>query len=159
MSRGVLCGLLCFLLITGSCSKDELVEPIDLELEKAEAILFAEQILDLVNQHRESIGKLELTRNVTADDLAAAHTNYMISQGEISHTDFISRLRSLQDEENADAAAENVAAGYDSAEAVMEGWIGSSGHRTNIEGNFTHIGIAAGKDSNGKYYYTQLFYR
>jgi len=159
MNRGVICGLLCVLLIAGSCSKDELVGPTDLELERAEAKLYAEQILTLVNEHRESIGKLGLARNVTADDLAMTHTNFMISQGEISHTDFLSRFESLQDEENANAAAENVAAGYTSAESVMQGWIESTGHRTNIEGNFTHIGIAAGKDSNGKYYYTQLFYR
>ncbi len=28
-----------------------------------------------------------------------------------------------------------------------------------IEGNYTHIGIAVIKDAQGRYYFTQLFYR
>ena len=60
---------------------------------------------------------------------------------------------------NAKAAGENVAFGYATGETVMEGWLNSPGHKANIEGNFTHIGIAAIKDENGRYYYTQLFFR
>jgi len=41
----------------------------------------------------------------------------------------------------------------------MQGWINSLGHKANIEGYFTHIGIAAVKNSQGVYYYAQLFYR
>jgi uncharacterized protein YkwD len=41
----------------------------------------------------------------------------------------------------------------------MTGWLNSSGHKANIEGNFAHISIATIKDSQGRYYYTQLFYR
>jgi uncharacterized protein YkwD len=40
------------------------------------------------------------------------------------------------------AAGENIAYGYPSASAVLSAWLGSSGHRANIEnGNYTHHGV------------------
>lgn len=51
------------------------------------------------------------------------------------------------------AAGENIAAGYADAEAVMEGWMNSPGHRNNIlNPDFKEIGV-------GVYnrYYTQMF--
>ena len=40
------------------------------------------------------------------------------------------------------SAGENIARGYPTAEAVVEGWMNSEGHRANIlNGNFTHIGV------------------
>ncbi len=84
----------------------------------------------------------------------------MISQGRISHDNGNSKFLELQEKENARAMGENVASGQNSAQSVMTSWINSTtGHRENIEGNYTHIGIAAVKDENGRYYYTQIFYR
>jgi hypothetical protein len=40
------------------------------------------------------------------------------------------------------AAAENVAHGHPTGTAMHDGWMGSSGHRANILGDFTDIGIA-----------------
>jgi uncharacterized protein YkwD len=56
------------------------------------------------------------------------------------------------------SAAENVAMGYASAEAVVSAWLGSSGHRANIEGSSTRTGVSAVKSSDGVWYYTQVFY-
>jgi len=37
---------------------------------------------------------------------------------------------------------ENIAWGYDTSEAVVNGWMNSEGHRSNIlNGNYTDIGI------------------
>lgn len=53
---------------------------------------------------------------------------------------------------------ENVAAGYASAQAVMNGWMNSPGHRANIlNGSFTEIGVSVRADSNGTLYFTQNF--
>ncbi|MEA1854806.1 CAP domain-containing protein [Cytobacillus sp. FSL W7-1323] len=39
-------------------------------------------------------------------------------------------------------AGENIAKGYTSPKAVVQGWMNSEGHRANIlNGNFTEIGI------------------
>lgn len=139
-----------FLLVSVSCSKDE-------DPEKIEALLISEEILQLVNAHRASVGKDALAMNSLATQLAEEHTHYMIAQNDISHDNFDERSNRLFSEENASGTGENVAYGQQSAKAVMEAWINSSGHRANIEGDFTHIGIGVVKNSSGVYYFTQIF--
>ena len=154
MRRLIACGLIALTFLTVSCSKNELNST-----ETDISFTITEQILELVNQHRKSIGKEMLTRSFEADKVALFHTNYMIEQGEISHDNFYKRMEELRDLVNAKAVAENVAFGYASGESVMEGWLNSPGHKANIEGDFTHVGILAITDEDGKYYYMQLFYR
>lgn len=56
------------------------------------------------------------------------------------------------------SAGENIAAGYDSAQAVVDGWMKSEGHRQNIlNPNFTHIGVGYVKGGSYGCYWTQLF--
>jgi uncharacterized protein YkwD len=53
------------------------------------------------------------------------------------------------------AAGENIAMGYTTPEAVMNGWMNSSGHRANIlSANFTLIGVGYVASGN---YWTQVF--
>ncbi|MFB1050415.1 SafA/ExsA family spore coat assembly protein [Paraliobacillus sp. JSM ZJ581] len=51
-------------------------------------------------------------------------------------------------------AAENIARGQQTPQQVVRAWMNSAGHRKNILGDFSHIGV--GYVSNGKYW-TQLF--
>lgn len=52
---------------------------------------------------------------------------------------------------------ENVAAGYTSAGSVVNGWMGSTGHRDNIlDPSFTHIGVARAQASDGTVYWTMV---
>jgi uncharacterized protein YkwD len=154
MRRLIACGLIALNLLVVSCSKEDLSSnEIDV------SFTITEQILDLANEHRISIGKEKLIRSIDADQVADIHTNYMIEQGFISHDNFYKRMEELKDLVNAKAVGENVAFGYASGESVMEGWLNSPGHKANIEGDFTHVGISAIKDEDGRYYYTQLFYR
>ena len=52
-------------------------------------------------------------------------------------------------------AGENIAMGYPTAEAVVDGWMNSEGHRANIlNASFTEIGVGYVADGN---YYTQMF--
>ncbi len=148
------------ILLVVSCSKDEDDETsIDQEnTVLVDDVLVTDEILKLVNQHRQSIGLTSLTKNETATELAIDHTKYMISKKEISHDDFNQRADVLRDQENANDMAENVASFYPDAESVVMGWLNSPGHKKNIEGNYTYIGISAIKDKDGNYYYTQLFY-
>ncbi len=144
------------LLITAfSCSEDD-TSPAE---EFPNDFAVTQEIFKLVNEYRESNGLSALQKNDTAEQLAIEHTRYMISKSSISHDNFDSRSDKLGEEENSRSSAENVASHYSDAASVMQGWINSDGHRRNIEGNYTHIGIAAVKDENGRYYYTQLFYR
>ncbi len=149
--------LLCFTVLTCtiSCSKDDSSE----DIEKLEALSVEENILQLVNAHRVSLGKETLNTNILATQLAKEHNLFMIGQREISHDNFDDRADRLFDEEKANNVGENVAAKQKSAKDVMDAWLNSQGHRENIEGNFTHIGISAIKNDVGQYYYTQLFLR
>lgn len=148
--------LLCFAVImfnVTSCSKDDSPE----DIAKAEALSVSEEILQLVNNHRASIDKVRLNTNDLATQLAEEHTYYMIAQNDISHDNFNDRSDRLFDEENATRTGENVAYGQASAKDVMDAWLNSSGHRANIEGDFTHIGIGVKKNDTGRYYFTQIF--
>ena len=57
---------------------------------------------------------------------------------------------------NSRAWGENIAYGYNSAESVMKGWMNSPGHRSNILGNYSTIGIGC-FEYNGVDYWVQLF--
>ena len=157
MKRKILCGVLALSLLTNACSKDTVDTPKN-DAQNEVSITITDEILQLVNTHRQSVGLPDLIRSDIANAIADKHTEYMISKNKISHDNFAARFEELKKEVNARSAGENVAYGYATAKTVMDGWLNSSGHRANIEGNFTHIGISAIKDSEGRYYYTQLFY-
>lgn len=59
------------------------------------------------------------------------------------------------------ASGENIAAGYQSAGAVHEGWMNSPGHRANIlNSKFTHVGFGYVEGgTNYKGYWVQMFIR
>lgn len=149
--------LACFAVLTCtvSCSKDDSKE----DIEKQQAKTITDEILQLVNTYRASVGKSALSENNLATELAKEHTLFMIDQNELSHDNFDERGRRLINEENAIKIAENVAFKYKTAEEVMEAWINSDGHRKNLEGDFVHIGISAIKNDAGIYYFTQLFFK
>lgn len=52
-------------------------------------------------------------------------------------------------------AGENIARGYRTPQAVVNGWMNSSGHRANIlNASYTQIGVGYVQDGN---YWTQMF--
>lgn len=158
--------LACFavLICNVSCTTDDILTE-NIEAEEADnedtdnegSVSIIQEILQLVNAHRESFGMQTLEFNDLATQLAEEHTEFMINAKEISHDYFSERANRLFDEEKATNVGENVAVGQRSAKDVMDAWLNSQGHRENIEGNFTHIGISAIKNDAGRYYYTQLF--
>jgi uncharacterized protein YkwD len=53
---------------------------------------------------------------------------------------------------------ENVAYGYGTASAVVNGWMGSTGHRANIlNAQYTMMGSCSAAASNGTIYWVQQF--
>lgn len=156
--------LLCVLLFS-SCSKEELPtdKNLDLTYEKLYDNLayspIEQEIVNLVNEHRASLGLEPLAKvdevTIQADD----HTKYMIQQNQVSHDNFGKRYEALVTEIGAKAVGENVGYGYHSAKGVVDAWIKSDGHRANIEGNFTHFGISVDKNADGRNYFTNIFVR
>ncbi len=116
---------------------------------------FVAQILDLVNAERVDRGLRPLTASTAALAESLRWSDVQASAQRMYHrSDLFRGLPS-----SATYVGENVAMGYRTAAAVMEGWMNSSGHRANIlNGRFTHIGIGVAADSDGTLYYTQIFF-
>lgn len=115
-------------------------------------------ILKLVNDHRESIGIAKLASLDIVSNVADQHTAYMITNGTVSHDNFVQRVDQLTKNANAKKVGENVAYGYGTAKGVVNGWLKSDGHRKVIENtDYTHFGISTDTNSENRNYFTQIF--
>ncbi len=150
--------LVLFVITLASCSRDSPLESTDITVAQ-NAIEVENELLGLVNDHRVSLGASLLQFNAVAYQYANAHNDYMISKGSLSHDNFSSRASKISSETNAKAVAENVAKDYSDAAQAFEGWFNSIGHRTTMEGDFTHTAVSVKKNSDGDYYFTQLFFK
>ncbi len=116
------------------------------------------EILQLVNTHRENLGLNTLSKLDIISNVASTHTNYMIAIDEVNHDNFPTRQRNLVDNANAKSVGENVAYGFNSALGVVNAWIKSDGHRKIIEDpTYTHFGISTDSNIEGRNYFTQIF--
>jgi hypothetical protein len=98
----------------------------------------ADTLHSLVNQARAANGLGALSRNGAMDAVAVNWANQLVANGALSHNPSYS----AQIPGGWGSAAENVAQGYSSASSMHDGWMASSGHRANILGNYTAVGIA-----------------
>ncbi len=153
------------LFTVASCTKDEDVVAdeanysIYVNLAKETDWQMANEILELINDHRTSLGLRTIKRDQQhASAYAVEHTKYMINIEKINHDNFSTRSRALKDR-GAQSVSENVAMGYTSAESVVNAWLNSPGHKSVIEGNYTHSGFGVMQNSKGHYYFTQIFYK
>lgn len=160
--RGLL--VLAVLVLFTSCSKDDMDQndsinyEIDLSIVHKNDAEMSEEILILINNHRVSVGLNPLTMDQAyASAYAVDHTDYMISLSQINHHNFHVRSEGMKSR-GAVRVAENVAYGYENAEAVVNGWLNSPSHREIIEGNYTHSGFGVFQNEQGRYFFTQLFY-
>ncbi|MEO7531812.1 MAG: CAP domain-containing protein [Sediminibacterium sp.] len=120
-----------------------------------------ESILGYINAHRRSKGLSSLQMNDAASTQAYQHSKNMATgKTGFGHTGFDQRIQAIKKAMGTTymaASAENVAYGQLSAQAVVKGWLNSSGHRRNIEGNYNLTGIGVAKDREGVIYFTQIF--
>lgn len=103
------------------------------------------QVVALVNQERAAYGLSPLTLSADLSDGARLKSQDMRDNRYFDHnsptygTPF-EMMRSLGITYR--AAAENIAMGYRTAEAVVDGWMNSPGHRANIlSDKYTEIGV------------------
>lgn len=115
------------------------------------------EILELINNHRIGMGLNPLNNMNIIKSVAFTHTDYMVEINQVNHDNFFQRKNSLIQNAGAVSVSENVAYGYSSAQAVVNAWINSAGHRANIEGNYTDFDISAEQNSEGRWYYTNIF--
>ena len=122
---------------------------------------FIEDILDNVNQYRQSKGLSALTLNKVISAEAEKHSQNMASgRVDFGHDGFSSRIQRISTQLGpAKLSAENVALGNLSAKQVVTNWINSPAHRENMEGNYTLTGIGTATNKKGVIYFTQIFIR
>jgi len=116
------------------------------------------EILDLVNDHRASLGLSTLTKLNIISGEADVHTEYMIKTNSVNHDNFNKRAQNLMTNAGAKIVGENVAYGFSSALGVFNGWLKSDEHRKIIENpSYTHFGISTNTNSENRNYFTQIF--
>lgn len=116
------------------------------------------ELARVINEYRESIGlnKLELANYVSLK--SEEHDEYMIQTNTASHAGFPERAEDITNALGAKRVNENVAYNFDTAKSALGAWLASPSHKANIEGDFTHFGIAVKvSPTTGKKYYTNIF--
>lgn len=121
------------------------------------------EVINLVNVERRKNGQPTLSPNNELSNVARIKSQDFINNNYFSHnsptygTPF-NMLRTFGVPFT--AAAENVANGQRTASEVMNSWMNSSGHRSNIlSPAYNQIGVGVARDSNGRLYWTQMFIR
>ena len=121
---------------------------------------FEQEVIRLVNEIRAENGLSTLTYDWELARVARYKSQDMKDNNYFSHTSPVygspfQMMKSFGISYR--SAGENIAKGYATPEAVVEGWMNSPGHRANIlNSSFTHIGV--GYVADGRYW-TQMFIR
>jgi uncharacterized protein YkwD len=117
------------------------------------------QILDLVNDYRKTKKLSPLQNNAAIEYQARRHSMDMGTHRiPFGHQGLSFRIKYIQEKvPGATIVGENVAYGNLSAKAVVSGWIKSTEHRKNMEGNFKYTGIGVTRNMQNQLYFTQIF--
>jgi uncharacterized protein YkwD len=121
-----------------------------------------QSVFQQINQYRQQKGLAALTLNDTITQQARQHSQDMANSRAISHNGFDARIKAIGSKISWRGAAENVAynAGFsDPVGQAVNGWLKSPGHLQNIVGNYNLTGIGVSQNSQGEYYFTQMFIR
>ena len=122
---------------------------------------FERKVIELCNTERQVRGIPLLKEDNDLMNLARIKSQDMIDENYFGHDspkygNFSSMLSSY--EIKFIQAAENVAEGQNTPEEVVECWMGSNSHRSNIlNAAFTNVGVGTAMDENGIIIWTQHF--
>lgn len=130
---------------------------------------FTRRVVDLTNEERVEAGCAPLSVNVQLVNAAQRHSEDMAFNDFFSHTGSDGSLPWDRMEAAGyewQEAGENIAAGYQTPESVVSGWMASAGHRANIlRCSYQDIGVGYVylEDDTGAvnyhHYWTQVFGR
>lgn len=119
------------------------------------------KLVEAHNKAREAQGLAPLVQSPALTKAAQIHSDDMARTGRMSHTgsDGSSPFQRMEQAGyRYGYAGENVAAGQADVSAVMQAWMNSSGHRSNIlSRNYKDLGVAVAYGRNGQPYWTATF--
>lgn len=132
-------------------------QKVNIPLTDSSVTAYEQQVIALVNEIRVKNGLNELKSNWELCRVARYKSQDMLNNGYFSHTSPVygSPFTMIKNFGiSYKTAGENIAKGYKTPEAVVKGWMNSSGHRENIlNASYTQIGV--GYVANGNYW-TQM---
>lgn len=120
---------------------------------------FTAEVVRLVNVERQRAGLSPLSPAADLTQLAAVRAEEISRVYSHTRPDGRSPMEAL-DPHHRHYTGENIAAGYDSPEKVVDGWMHSPGHRANIlSRHFREIGVGYYHSASGPYgdYWVQVF--
>lgn len=136
LAQFMLCTLLTAAAAEGTPTQSKLADEFEL-------IAIEQAIVEQTNAQRVRYG------------LPALEVDVDLMKGARKHAIWMARNRSLQ---HSHGVAENIAMGYPTTAAAMNGWMNSSGHRANIlNRSYRRVGVAAYQSSGGTIYWCQQF--
>lgn len=104
----------------------------------------------LLNDVRADAGSNPVSYNAQLDSAAQAHAQDMLDNNYFSHTGLngsTAGQRATAAGYNWRTVGENIAAGYQTEESVLNGWVNSPGHQANnINPNFEEFGLGYARD-------------
>jgi uncharacterized YkwD family protein/spore coat assembly protein SafA len=120
-----------------------------------------QKVATLVNQQRANNGLSALKFNWEVSRVARYKSQDMIDKKYFDHQSptYGSPFNMMENFGiKFSAAGENIAYGQKTPEAVMNSWMKSPGHRSNIlSPTYNQIGVGVAKSANGTFYWTQMF--
>lgn len=131
---------------------------INIPTDDSNAASFEQEVIRLVNEIRVQNGLKELAFDWELGRVARYKSQDMKDNAYFSHTSPVygspfQMIKSFGISYK--SAGENIAKGYATPQAVVNGWMNSSGHRANIlNASYTHIGVGYVTGGN---YWTQMF--
>jgi Cysteine-rich secretory protein family len=120
---------------------------------------WARSMLDRVNGERANAGLPPLQSCSELDRSAQIHSADQAAHNTMTHTGSDGSTPSSRAAVAgyAGLVGENIATGYPDVPSVLAAWTGSADHRSNIVGNYTHIGLGRAASASGQLYWTQDF--
>jgi uncharacterized protein YkwD/chitodextrinase len=124
----------------------------------------ASQVVSLINQYRASKGLSQLAISSPLTASSEWKSLHMAGYGYFAHDDPAPPVSRSAFQRAKDCGfggttwGENIAYGYSTAQSVVDGWLGSAGHKANIENAaFKTTGVGVATNSSGGLYWTQSF--
>lgn len=119
---------------------------------------FEDEVISLVNKERAARGIAKLKKNAGATSVARIRATEIVKSFSHTRPDGSSCFTAATEQGvKYRTAGENIAYGYSSPEAVVNGWMNSDSHRKNIlSASFTSIGVGCYR-SGSTLYWSQFF--
>lgn len=133
-------------------------DKVDVPLTESQTVSYEQQVIRIVNQIRTKNGLSPLKSNWELCRVARYKSQDMRNKNYFSHTSptYGSPFEMMKNFGiSYRTAGENIAKGYRTPQAVVDGWMNSPGHRANIlNKGYTEIGVGYVADGH---YWTQMF--